>query len=111
MYIFLPWTHNFWISFRFLEMLTKLCVGIPQGVPPNGKSWIRPYIHYAILQDTTTDAEMLRLWVKFTKEKQGGHITNKMKFPVFSPCYIKFPCLSLHKNYQLVSLIKSASTL
>ena len=55
--------------------------------------------------------EMLRLWVKFTKEKQGGHITNKMKFPVFSPCYINFPCLLLHKNYQLVLLIKSSSTL
>ena len=39
---------------------------------------------------------------------QGGHITAKMKFPVFS---LSFPCVIFTQNYQLAQWIKATSLL
>ena len=41
---------------------------------------------------------------------QGGHILAKMKFPVFSLCYIHFPCV-IFTQKQLAQWIKATSLL
>ena len=35
---------------------------------------------------------------------QGGHIVAKMKFPVFSLCYINFPCIIFMQKLAISSM-------
>ena len=38
--------------------------------------------------------------------QQGGHILAKMKFPVFSLCYINFPCVIFTQKLTIRSMNK-----
>ena len=41
---------------------------------------------------------------------QGGHILAKMKFPVFSLCYINFPCVIFMQKLTISSMNKGHIT-
>ena len=42
---------------------------------------------------------------------QGGHILAKMKFPVFSLCYINFPCVFFTQKLTISLMNKGTSLL